>query len=311
MISFRFHIVSLTAIFVALALGIGIGAGVVDRKTVVFLEGRLRTVENRASATNAENDRLRSDVASWQRFADQGATSLVRGKLDAPVIVVGVQGIDRKPVDALRQTLVAAGARLQGTVWFTSKLKLANPDDVRTLQSILGVASARPEVLRRSLATRLAEGWLPGGPGTVLPALKDAGFLDFEPPSGTPVDLAATPPAGSLTVVVSGSQAALPNGEVALPFVTTLAHASPNRVLVAESGHPATADKPAERAVFLRTVLNDAPVAATVSTVDNLEDVRGRIAAVLALGALVEGRAGHYGVGPGAERAVPDVGPTP
>jgi hypothetical protein len=309
MISFRFHLVSLTAIFLALAIGIGIGATVVDQATVNTIRSQLRSVERRATATNTENDALRGDVGRWQRFGDQGAAALVRGKLDVPVIVVGVQGIDRKPVDAFRQLLVASGARLQGTVWFTSKLKLANPDDLKSAQAILGVTTARPDTVRRNLATRLAEGWIPGGAPTVLPALRDAGFVDFEPPSGDFVDLNAIPPAGALTVVVSGARAEVPNNEVAAPFVTALVGRAPNVVLAAEAGRDASADQSAERAVYLGPLLDDAAVGNRLSTVDNLEDVRGRIAAVLALAALVEGKTGHYGVGPGAQRLVPEVGP--
>jgi hypothetical protein len=308
MISFRFHIVSLTAIFLALAIGIAIGAGVVDRQTVDFLEQRLNDVRDNADRTSAENSRLQADVSQWERFGDQGAAAFVGGKLNAPVVLVGVQGVDRKPLDDLRQLLVAAGARLQGTVWFTSKLKLANPDDARELRTILGVASARPDTLRRALATRLAEGWVQGGAPTILPALIEAAFIDFEPPSGEPVDLALLVPAGTFTVVMSGARAEVPNAEVAAPFVSALVQRVPTTVLAAESGRAATPDRPAERAVFLRPLRGDAAVADKLSTVDNLEDLRGRVAVVLAVAALAEGKTGHYGIGPGAQRLVPEVG---
>lgn len=309
MISFRFHIVSLTAIFLALAIGIAIGAGVVDARTVEFLKDRLDNVEERADRTNTENDRLSGDVSQWQRFGEEGAAALVRGKLQAPVIVVAVQGIDREPVDALRQMLVAAGARLQGTVWFTNKLKLANPGDVQSLQGILGVTTVRPEALRRNVATRLAEGWIPGGAPTILPALRDAGFVDFEPPSGAPVDLTTVPPEGTYTLMTSSPDAELPNNEVAIPFTTALAQRAPGIVLVSEPGRNASGDTPARRAVFLRPLREDEAVADRISTVDNLEDVRGRIAVVLALAGLAEGKTGHYGIGRGAQRLVPEVGP--
>ena len=243
------------------------------------------------------------------QFGDQGATAFVRGQLESPVIVVGVQGVDRKPLDAFRQLLLSSGARLQGTVLFTSKLELSNPDDVRALQAIVGVPTARSDLLRRAMATRLAEGWLPGGAPTVLPALRDAGFVEFEPPSGEPVDLAAVPPAGTLTVLVSGPSAEVPNAEVAQPFVTSLVIRAANSVLVAEAGREATADAPAQRAVFLSPILDDEAIANRLSTVDNLEEVRGRVAAVLALVGLVEGKTGHYGTGRGAQRLVPEVGP--
>jgi hypothetical protein len=309
MISFRFHLVSLTAIFLALAIGIGIGATVVNQATVETIQSNLEEAKRRATATNTENDALREDVGEWQRFGDQGAAALVRGKLDVPVVVVGVQGIDRKPVDAFRQLLIASGARLQGTVWFTSKLRLSNPEDLERAQGILGSISTRPEVLRRAIAARLAEGWTPGGQPTVLPALRDAGFLDFEPPSGDPVDLTAFPPPGVLSVVVSGRRAEVANVDVAVPFVTALLGRAPNTVLAAEAGRDATADQPAERAVYLRPLLGDSNIANRLTTVDNLEDLRGRIAAVLALAALVEGKTGHYGVGTGAQRMMPEVAP--
>ena len=43
MINFRFHVVSLIAIFLALALGVVIGAGVIDRGVVDALDNRLDT----------------------------------------------------------------------------------------------------------------------------------------------------------------------------------------------------------------------------------------------------------------------------
>jgi hypothetical protein len=51
----------------------------------------------------------------------------------------------------------------------------------------------------------------------------------------------------------------------------------------------------------------DAAVAALVSTVDNLEDFRGRFAAIYALRDLAAGKVGHYGVGPRATRLVPET----
>jgi hypothetical protein len=308
MISFRFHIVSLTAVFLALAVGIGIGATVVDQATVDTIKKQLESVNRRATSTNQQNDRLRADNTRWSQFGEQGAAALVGGTLTAPVVVVSVQGIDRKPLDALRQTLVTAGARLQGTVWFTSKLKLANPDDVRTLQALIGSPLSRPDLLRRALATRLAETWGGASATSLLPSLRDAGFLDFEPPSGAPVDLATVPPPGALTVVISDGNSDVPNAEVSVPFVTALVQRAPNRVLAAEAGTESTPAKPTDRAVFLRPLLDDAAVANALSTVDNIEDIRGRIATVLALAGLVDGRTGHYGVGRGAEQLVPPVG---
>ena len=63
---------------------------------------------------------------------------------------------------------------------------------------------------------------------------------------------------------------------------------------------------PAQRAVFLHGIRADATLAGHMSTVDNLEDFRGRMATVLALLGLRFGRTGNYGVGAGADRLLPE-----
>jgi hypothetical protein len=62
----------------------------------------------------------------------------------------------------------------------------------------------------------------------------------------------------------------------------------------------------AEYVVALR---QDNDVADRVSTVDDVNDYRGRVAAVLALEQLRTGRTGHYGFADGATAALPPAGP--
>ena len=61
MINFRFHLVSLIAIFLALALGVVIGAGVIDRGVVDTLDNRLEHVEAKADRIQVENDVLNGE----------------------------------------------------------------------------------------------------------------------------------------------------------------------------------------------------------------------------------------------------------
>ena len=58
MINFRFHVVSVIAIFLALALGVVIGAGVIDRGIVDALDTQLNRVEAKSERINDDNDRL-------------------------------------------------------------------------------------------------------------------------------------------------------------------------------------------------------------------------------------------------------------
>ena len=306
MVSFRFHLVSLIGIFLALGIGIAVGATVVDQATVDYLEQQVREVGDRADRTNAENDRLNNELGTWQKFADEAGDELVEGRLrGVDVVVVAVQGVDRQPVERLRQSIVSAGARLHGTVWFTSKLRLDQPASVNKLSELLVVSPGPADLVRRSLIDRLATQWATGAT-TPLRGLEQEGFVELEVPAGTEVDI-ATLPATVRFVVVSGGKAEVPDEQLALPLASSLARQAPLRVLAAEAETPATGNTPSARAVFVGVLRTDGDVAARLSTVDNLESYRGRIAAVLALADLgAEGKVGHFGVGPRASRLVPE-----
>ena len=51
-------------------------------------------------------------------------------------------------------------------------------------------------------------------------------------------------------------------------------------------------------------------MSATVSTIDNVDLVEGRVASALALSALSRGVVGSYGFGAGADSTVPPLVPT-
>ena len=306
MINFRYHLVSLTAVFLALAIGIAMGATVVDQATVKLLRSQLDSVRTRANNTNTQNDVLRAEVSRWRRFADQG-DELVRGELAGgpPVLIVASHGVDHGTIDALRRTLTTAGATVQGTVWFTAKLKLDKPEDAQALSTVLG-ATAKPDALRHAALVSLAGAWAAGnGPG-LLPALRDAGFVDFDPPAPGQTDLSAVPAAHSQFILMSDATPDVPNDQVAVPFATELVHDAPATVVIAEPGRDAAPKVPAQRAIFLHPLRGDPTLAGRMSTVDNVEDFRGRMATVLALVGLRSGSTGNYGVGPGADRMLPE-----
>ena len=303
MINFRFHLVSLTAVFLALAAGIAIGAGVVDRQTVGFLEDRLQAVERNRDDTNAENDRLRSDNTLWERFSEEAGDRMVDGALaGVPVVVVGVTGTDRASTDALRDAMQAAGASLQGSIWLTNNWTLTDEDDTRDLASLLG-ASAQPTTgLRLHGIERLADAWTAGAGTDLLVALRDAGFVEYDAPPGTDLSLHAVSLADAAVVIASGSEADVATAELALPLVRFLRERG--RPVLAVEPAPPTQGASAPGVASL--VRGDDAIASQVATVDNVDDYRGRTAAVLALAELRTGRAGHYGTANGARRIVPE-----
>lgn len=308
MINFRFHLVSLTGIFLALGIGIAVGATVVDRATVDALQSRLDGVERRVNATDRENERLQGELRRWAVFAEQGGAPAVAGRLDGvPVLVLGVRGVDRAPVDELRQKLAVADAQLGGTAWFTSKFRLEKPEDIAQLAEIVGVPPRGALSVRRNAVALLAAALASEEPSGLLLALRDAAFVDFEDPAGGPVDLGAAPVAGSRFVVVSGPGAEVPDADLAIPLVEQLGRAARARVLAAEAGTgPATVTAATRPAVFVGPIRADEGLAGLISTVDNLEDFKGRFAAVYALRDLGSGKVGHFGIRPGATALVPE-----
>jgi hypothetical protein len=316
-INLRYHIVSLVAVFLALALGIVMGSTVIDRAIVDGLRNRVDAVERRANSIDSENKTLKGQLATANGFADQALDQLVDGRLHGiPVLVVMVQGVDRKPVDGVRQALAAADAVSAGTLTFTNKFRLDNDADVRTLATALNVPSTSADTVRRQALTRLA-GALDGSnsEGNLLPTLAAAGFVGYEPPAPTTttstLGISSFPVAGLRMVLVSGAGAEVGDDKVALPFASAIVTQTANeglvtaRLVAAESGQ----DAPGGRAVFVGQIRSDSTMSPRVSTVDNIESSMGQAAVALALGDLDAGRIGQYGVGPGAQRLLPSVEP--
>ena len=313
MVNFRFHLVSLTAVFLALAAGITIGAGVVDRATVDQIERRLSDVDARRQATNAENDQLRADLGRWSEFGQQVGDRPVQGRLNgATVFVVTTAGIDRGVLDALRSSISAAGATLDGTILFTGKWNLENDEDAQQLAGVLDAPPTTEPVDLRAIGVRaVADAWTNGDGGVLVAALVERGFLEFQPGPVETVPLPELPRPSSTFVVLSGDAADVAPADLAQPLVAALATGD-LRLLAAQPQRP-PADPPEEgeeepAPEFVVALRDDGAVAGRISTVDNVDDYRGRVAAVLALVELQSGRRGHYGFGSDTRR-VPDAVP--
>ena len=305
MINLRYHVVSLVAVFLALGVGVVMGSTVIDRVTVDALEAQVDRVENSVKATQAENRRLDEQLRTVRDFADQARDRIAEGHLEGvTVLVVAVTGVDRKPVDGLRQALASSEADLAGTLWFTAKMRLDNEGDVRALATGLGLSPDEPDVLRRQALVRVAAVLEGGGETELLPTLLAGGFVAYEGPpdeATSPTSaLAALPRSGMRMALVSGAGADVGDDQIALPLAQALALSSA-RVVAAEAGQ----DSPGGRGVFVGLLRKDDVVGARISTVDNLESPMGQAAAVLALDDLAVPRTGHYGVGPGAQRLLP------
>jgi hypothetical protein len=343
MINFRYHLVSLTAVFLALAVGILLGASVVNGGLVDGLRGQLGSVKDDVGRVDQQNQLLRKDLDSWTEFSTKAGPGLLAGRLQGvPLLLLGVRGINADRFDELRSDLVSADARVQGTVWLTSKMQLDRQENVRALSETFDLGTTDAEVVRRAVLGRLATELVQGSPapsstttltvptggvttlpgatttapvaaprGGVLAALAAGSFVDIDSPDAGRFDTSLPVPAGTRFVVASGDGADVPDGQGAIPLVRALADTlgTSTRVMAVEPGRPAQGRDPEVRARFIGPLRAEGKeLDAHVSTVNNVEDFKGRVAAVLALVDLGVGRVGHYGVGSGADRLVPESG---
>ena len=122
MINFRFHLVSLVAVFLALTVGIVVGATIVNQAIVDGLNHRIDTVGKNADKQRAENRQLSTTAKQLEKYLSDAGPFMVEGRLTAvPVVVVAEHGVDRDTVRNLVTLLQDAGAQTPAIVWLQSK----------------------------------------------------------------------------------------------------------------------------------------------------------------------------------------------
>lgn len=306
MINFRFHLVSLVAVFLALAVGIIMGYGVLGQPTVDTLRHRIDTVEANAEARRHENDALRAEIDQLDTATDATGPFAVTDRLrDFRVLVVAVRGIDGETMTNTVQLARRGGADAPGILWLEGKWALGSGDDRQALANAIGTTASKRSTVRerglRALANRLASG--PGLGTDLLRVLSDAGFVSYES-----VGDAGSRPltelggAGTNLLFMVGTEGGVPAKQLLPVFA---------RASVAEGLPLVTSelylheDTGPGRGTLVGRVRSDASLAKQVSTVDDLDRSSGPIVVLLALADLARGVVGHYGFGEGASASAP------
>ncbi len=307
MVNFRFHIVSLVAVFLALALGIGMGVTVIDKATVDLLQNRLNNVRNDVRDANAQGSRLQIQIDQSNKFVDEASAYLVNNRLDGvAVTIIRISGADNASIDQLAQLITESGGFVRGSLTVSDRANLGQADDIDDLSSALGVGTRDQAQLRTQLTERLASAVAGNSPSSGLRDLETQGFIAWSPGPNVG-DLGTTSFAGGRVVVASGPTVRVANDVVGHRLVRQMERQATGRVLAVDTGLGATNDRQEVRSAFVKPLIDDAELRTNVSTVDNLEQKVGRVAAVLALSDLGVGRAGHYGVGTGATSILPPL----
>lgn len=328
MINLRYHIVSITAVFLALGIGLAFGASFIDRATVDTLESNLNDIERQNDELEADNGDLRDQIDEAERteegLREQGLDQLVEGRLaEVPVLLLANDGIDDEVVADTEAVLVAAGARLAGVVRITDRVVLDDQGEVDDLRAVLGLPDAPAEQLRlavtRQVATiiRNASRAAVEPPTAVpVPPLLDAllanGFLELDPADAPPEGFALVPDAGLRVVAVTGDGSDVPDDAFLGPVLrrsaaldVTEPEAPLPVIVAAHATAPALGDGEEPLETLVEALRADDAVRDRLSTVDDLDSFAGLAAVVLALAHGTGGQAGHYGTQDDAQSLLP------
>jgi Copper transport outer membrane protein, MctB len=311
MINFRFHIVSLIAVFLALALGIVMGATVVNRAIVDRLNDRIDTVEDNANKRRAESDELRGQVSQLEGYIDSTKDFAVAGRLDGVTLAtIATRGIDDEAVKQTVELAQRAGARAPGILWLEEKVTLSDDEALRQLGELIGRPGGNAKATRdetwNALASRLAVGGAAANGQDLLTALVEEGFVTFEPvgdQAGDNFSLAAFPGGEARVLLIDGTNGQVATNEVLAPLSNAFV-ASRLRLVVGEVFDET--DGGPDRGAMLKPIRSSDGLTQTVSTVDDLDLLEGRVTTVLALSDLSRNVVGQYGYGSGATKSAPE-----
>lgn len=334
MINFRFHLVSLIAVFLALALGITLGATVIDRALVTGLRDQIDRVEKSLGATDKLNGELKLEQKRQKEALDAIAPIAVQRLLyGRSVLVFAPREADAGSVKQLVDLLQRAEATSPAIVWLEPKWQLPDAATRADLAAALGVDEAtiaresRDAIVQRALAaiaTRLQRS-VPASagattttvrgapPADVLDALRRAGFVSIERvgPAGA-TSLAGFGGVGTAAVLIVPPANPAPTAPATtvqeLDLVALFGRVLPDRGTSLVVGEADTSDTdPGRRGAALAPIRGDRALGAQVSTVDDVDRAVGRIAIALALSELEAGRVGHYGIGSNATSQLPTL----
>ena len=310
MIDFRYHLVSIIAVFLALAVGLAVGSTALTGTAEQALTAAQHRLTSQNKALTKQNGALQKQLAGDQAFAQANSGRLLAGLLTGErVVLIAAPGYDPTVTSGLTTALREAGATVAGQVTLQSAFTTTSGQNEAKLSQLAvnlattaglppPAAPASPVSGQQDAAQVLAAGLLSGSALTstaseeIISGFSQNGFITVD--SGTPATAHA-----DLAVLVT------PAGPPPQQSVSDVLVAVAQALKSAGSG---TVMAGAVSSIGSGSVISAENSARNVSTVDNADTETGKIVVVQALRFLLDGK------GPqafGAELATaPSPGPT-
>jgi hypothetical protein len=307
-INFRYHVVSLTAVFLALAIGLVMGTAALNGPAADELSNKVNALSGQNQVYRAQVNQLEADASKQEQFANQLAPLALQDRLLGRSVVVVYMHTSSSYVSGVVQNLGYAGAKVTGQVEVEDSM--LDPNNSETLLDLahttaptgpagltnLPANSDGVETASYLLGSMLLTHTPALSGDAIRTALKAFGEAQFIKVNGDSV----TGPAEAMLVIAAqpytdrqadGKNASMLTmadqfGKVGPLLVTANGAAGSGNVIAALRGDPT--------------------LSKTISTQDNVATPQGQMGAIYTLAQLlVQHKAGHYGLDAGASALVP------
>jgi copper transport outer membrane protein MctB len=317
MIDFRYHLVSLVSVFLALAVGIVLGAGPLKDSIGTQLTDRVESLRKEKDVLRTDLDTASAGVEHRDAFVSRVMPSLISGQLTGrSVVIVSLPGVDGDAADPVVDGITAAGGKVTGRIslgsaWVDPQQAEARAKLITKLATRLPTGApvgddntdARLGYLLAGAVVSTGAGSIgqsTGADSTVLDGLRSADLIqvkgDVAGPAGGALVLAP-----AISVDDAGAVKATPADDAMASFVDLA-------VALDTVGGGAVVTGPASSATdggVLTALRKSDGAKSRVSTVDTGSTPMGVITAVLALREQLSGSSGHYGFGSGVAEPLP------
>lgn len=225
MINFRYHIVSITAVFLALGIGVALGSTFLDRATVDLLDRNISNAEAKITRTEAENQRLRAQLdaarARDRALTQDGSPQLFPDQVDGvPLLMVVAPDADSATLDTVSKVLASTGADYRGALTLSNKLAFDGDPDTG-LAGDLGLDAPTSARLKREVNRQLRDALVAagrpaepadGGSGATTSTTTTAVGPTVAPGGGAPTTTASPTTTSTLPADSSAGEPPAPDG---------------------------------------------------------------------------------------------------
>jgi hypothetical protein len=303
-INFRYHVVSLTAVFLAVALGLVVGTAAFNGPAAEELSDQVSSMRKQNEGLRDQVGHLKEESEQDEQWAVDAMPYMLADKLvNRRVLLVTTADVDKAYVDGITTGLTASGAKITGRLTVQKKFveadsnqallelgDLVQPTSVTGLPSNSNGVETSAALLAAVLIDRPAA--IPADDRRkVLSGYTNGAFVTPAPEPTVPAEI---------TLVLTGNPYADKEAAKLNAALRTLVEQfdKVGPIVVAGSGTGGDGN-------LLAAIRDDAALVKTISTVDYVASPKGRVATLLTLKEQLDGATGHYGVGGGATALMP------